>query len=946
MHLNIQHLYPHMSDVLVMLSQMDNKPNILGFSETFLSDKVQDSEVAIPGYSLHRRDRGDRKGGGIAVYISEHLPAIRRPDLEHSQIEAVWLEVRPIGIKPMLVCHIYRSPSSQVNWFEHFEHSLELAQQNDNEVVCMGDFNVDIQKNSGNTDKLSSLMESFQFDQLIKEPTRVTTSSATLIDHVYVTCPEKITFTKVLQLSISDHFAVVAVYANKSNIREEGHKFISYRDMKRFNHELFLQDMAQVPWHIVESYPEPDDALGIWYKLFNQVLDAHAPVRRKRVKRWHQPKWITPAIIEAIHIRDHMHKKGQTSMYKQQRNKVKRMVANAKRTHYKDIIEDNKGNYKKLWQCIKELSGSKKAGLPTMIKDVDGDILDRDADIGSAFNDHFTKLSRDAEVNKVIPEGVKEKLQAFVHSKLQNSDRKTFFIPTITTSYVSKQLKKLDTSKAKGMDEISPFFLKLAAPIIAPSLTHVFNRSLVTGKFPNVWKCAKVTPLLKKGPKHAKESLTNYRPISVLSCISKIIERHVHENLYEYLSENDLLYEGQSGFRPKHSCATALTDMTDKWVSAIDDGQMVGVAFVDLRKAFDSVHHNMLINKLEMYGCSSGTLSWFQSYLGSRSQVVNVRGHYSDEENILRGVPQGSILGPLLFVLFVNDFHLHLTKTCSNLYADDTNIYATGKSVAEISCQLTEDMGHLWNWCTDNDMYVNVDKTKCMLMSTSQKRSHMKEAKLVVNVENMELDICNSHRLLGVHVNNVFSWDEQVKDVSKTVNYYLSVFKKMRKYLPERARIAYCNGCILSHIDYCNTVWGNTTVANTDKLQRLQKRAARMIFDDYTSLPYELYSKLNWLPFTKRVEHNKAVMVYKCLNNNMPTYLSNLFEYQRNTRYNLRSEEREQLVVPKPRLELYIKQSFSYSGAKIWNSMPVSVKNSDSVQVFKKKSLEYQAIAM
>ncbi len=939
MHLNVRHLYPNLSEIMIMLSKIENKPDILGFSETFLTDKIQDNALAIPGYNLHRRDRTGKKGGGLAVYVREHLPALHRNDLAHPAVEAIWLEVKAVGSKPILVSHVYRPPDSPAEWFDHLDQSLERAQAGDYEVIVMGDFNVDLLKLSPKADKLLSNMESFQFSQLIEEPTRIAPDSATLIDHVYVTCPERISVAKVLHLSISDHFAVFAAYSNKSTLKEGGHKFISYRDKKRFNLHLFQEDLAKAPWDTVECCSDVTQALDIWYSLYEQVLNVHAPVRKKRVKHWYQPEWINQDILDAIHLRDDLFKLKCFEEYKKQRNLVKRMIVRAKREHYQNTIQNNKGNSKKLWECIRKLSGSKATPYPSVMKNSDGNTFENEFDIASAFNEHFSQLSRGETPDKLNSDMASEKLNAFVNSKLQASEEKTFSIPAITTNYVAKQLLKLDVSKAKGMDNISPFFLKSSARIIAPSLTHILNLSLSKGVFPQTWKCAKVTPLHKKG---AKDEVDNYRPISVLSCISKIIERHVHDTLYSFLNDNSLLFEGQSGFRPQHSCATALTHMMDSWLAALDSGNMVGVAFVDLSKAFDSVNHNILASKLRSYGCSSQTVNWFKAYLSGRSQVVHVKGHMSSEESIACGVPQGSILGPLLFLLFVNDLHLHITKCDVNLYADDTNIYAIGKTVAEIQANLTEDMSVLSQWCVDNSLNINFVKTMCMLISTSQKRTHLDDTTLHVNVNNVEIPMCTSQKLLGVYVNEVFDWSDNVKEVSKRLNYRLVVLKKIKKYLPEKARIAYCNGCILPHLDYCSTIWGSTTKANMDKILRLQKRAARMIYDDYVSPSAELFVKLKWLPLANRFNHNKAVLVYKCLHDLVPPYMRNIFTYQSNVRYSLRSEAHSDLVVPKPRIEMY-RQSFSYSGAKIWNSLPASIRQSDSLAKFKKSSTTFQA---
>ena len=246
----------------------------------------------------------------------------------------------------------------------------------------------------------------------------------------------------------------------------------------------------------------------------------------------------------------------------------------------------------------------------------------------------------------------------------------------------------------------------------------MFNLSIQKCVFPEIWKCAKVAPLYKKG---AKEEVETYRPISVLSCVSKVIERHVHNRLYQFLDNHGLLFAGQPGFRPRHSCVTALiyTHLIDNWLSAIDEGSMIAVVFTDLSKAFDSINHGILVHKLASYSLSM-TVNWFKSYLHGRTQKVVISGFMSQKQDITCGVPQGSILGPLLFILFANDLHLHNMPKCDlNLYADDTNVYSVGKTVNEIQTQLSNDMCTLYQWCKTNS--INFTKTASMLVSTSQK---------------------------------------------------------------------------------------------------------------------------------------------------------------------------------------------------------------------------------
>ncbi len=919
----------------------------MGFSETFLDERVKDSELMIAGYNLFRRDRPGRGGGGVVVYVSDDIPVVERPDLESSDLEAIWLEVKQFGCKPILVCHMYRPPDATNVWLEALDSVLEKVQVSNMELIMMGDFNVDLLKESPLKDNFLAITESFQLAQLIEDPTRtatrkdkitgIETNSTTLIDHVYTSCPSRIPMSKVLHVSLSDHFGILTVYTNKNaRPRGQGHKFIHYRDTKKLNVEAFLNDLAQVSWYSLDMIPDPNDALAMWYHMFEQVLNVHTPTRKKRVKHWHQPEWLNQDILTAIHYRNHLFKQQRFNEYKKQRNLVKREIRRARRDFYHTMVT-NQRNSKKTWQCIRKLDGSKTPHFPSVVHDEHGAPVHDDSGIASTFNNHFAKICTKSE----LPESsdskeFSEKLEEHVKSKKQ--EHVLFSIPPMTEDFVYKQLQNLDASKATGLDNLSPFILKQSAPVITPVLTKIFNQSLQMGIFPDVWKIAKVTPLHKKGP---REDVNNYRPISVLCCISKIIEKHVHDWFYSFLNEHKLLHEGQSGFRCKHSCATALTRMTDTWLSALDDGQMVGSAFIDLRKAFDSVNHALLIQKLIVYGCSPGTIAWFSSYLDDRSQIVNFKGSFSESQAIGRGVPQGSILGPLLFIVFVNDIPLHLTECETDLYADDTTVYTIGSTVEEIQNKLQENVSILCKWCKCNDLIINAEKTNSMLITVRQKRCHLEDAILSIKVDENVIPMCSNQKVLGVNLDQNFNWEKQISSTCQSINYRLYILRRISPYLTTNARIAFCTGYIMPSMDYCSTIWGGTSNTNIAKVERLQKRAARLIFDDYVSPSRQLFVKLKWLPVANRIEHNKAVLVYKCLNDMMPEYMNNMFTAQTSSVYSLRSEARGDLYVPKPRIELF-KQSLLYSGPKIWNSLPVTVRQTDSLPSFKKRSHSFQ----
>ena len=279
-------------------------------------------------------------------------------------------------------------------------------------------------------------------------------------------------------------------------------------------------------------------------------------------------------------------------------------------------------------------------------------------------------------------------------------------MPLLTSDKVMKYLNNLDIRKSTGTDDIGPRLLRMASPIIAESLTFIFNLIIKTGSFPDKWKEAKVKLLHKGGPANDPY---NFRPISILPVLSKLFEKHVHEPLMNYLEKYKLLYDTQSGFRLNHSCEIALLHMVEKWLNILDNSELVGIILVDFRKAFDLVDHSILMKKLELYKFNQVSINWFRSYLSDRKQIVSFKNIVSARETVKYGVPQGSILGPLLFLLFINDLPLH-TKVRTDLYADDATLYEIKRSKQEIKRKLQLAIKDLATWCKQNGMIINTEK--------------------------------------------------------------------------------------------------------------------------------------------------------------------------------------------------------------------------------------------
>ena len=542
-------------------------------------------------------------------------------------------------------------------------------------------------------------------------------------------------------------------------------------------------------------------------------------------------------------------------------------------------------------------------------------------DIAEAINEHFSNvaqvLAQDIPVVDVNPESYLEPTDSLF--SLQ--------IPSVNT--VFSFLSKIDEKKATGLDRIPSNLLKMAASIVAPSLTSIFSKSILTGIYPNDWKAAKVTPLFKKG---LKSDPNNYRPISVIPVVSKVLEKIVYNQLYHYLDDIKLLLGCQSGFRSLHSTLTALLEATDAWSVNIDNGLLNGVVFIDLTKAFDTIDHEIILRKMSYLGVDQAAIKWFSSYLSGRTQRCSVNGKLSTARTLSCGVPQGSILGPLLFLIYINDLPNSLQNAVPRMFADDTNLTLSVKTLTELKLALAPELNNLSCWLKANKLSLNVAKTELMIIGSRQRLSAQCDD-VEIRIDDQIIERVDHTKSLGLFIDAHLSWCKHVEEICKKVSSAIGALKRVRPFISKETAIQIYNALIIPHFDYCSPVWDCLSGYLSEKLQKLQNRAARVI----TKSPFDtssnhLLSTLDWERLFLRRKKQKALMMFKTMNGLAPDYLQSLFS-QRHSVYNLRDSEGK-LTLPKPNTN-YLKRSFSYSGAMLWNNLPKCLKNAVSVNNFK-----------
>ena len=908
------------------------RPHILGLCETFLHDDIANEHVCINNFVLERKDRKGKKGGGLVIYVHESQKYKRRIDIEVHDIESVWLEIFYNQGNSFLLNFAYRPPNSHQSWIDLYEEQIDIADCTNREFFLLGDYNINYicadTRENYNNNKWQNMVTQFGLNQLIRHPTRVTKRSASIIDHIYTTCKNKVESAFVSTLAISDHYPICLTFSNSVILKSDSHKSIKYRSFKKFDIQSFQKGLLSSGLECVEMCTDPNNALCLLYDCINVTLSSHAPLKEKRIKRDQQPNWFTNEIKSYIRDRDYHKQNGNFDKYKILRNKIRTLIKRSKRDFFNKAIKENKDS-KFIWKNLKQegnLHTKNNMIIPEKIVR-GGKEIDDKLDIVNELNRHFVNISN--IVNKMeFAEETFSSLKSKLDSVLQNA---TFEIKYITPLEVKNIIDKLNINKSTGIDGIGPMILKHCGDTITQSISAIINNSISLGIFPDKLKEARVIPIFKSG---IKEDVENYRPISILPTLSKIFERHIAEQIHQYFKETDIIHKTQSGFRKDHSCHTALIRLIDNWVTDIDSGKLVGAVFLDLRKAFDLVDHKILIHKLKLYHFSDRTVDLFKSYLSNRHQTVIVKNVKSNNLTMKSGVPQGSIIGPLLFLLYINDIAFSCNNLNLDLYADDSTMFESGLKLTDIQPNLQINLNNISQWCTFNNMSLHPKKTKCMLIGSRHKIKNT--GQLTLRVNETYLENVSVQKILGVFIDNTLSWQTHIDYVCKRVNMKIALLKRMLFYINDDMKRLFYNSYILPLFDYCCTVWGKDNNRSINKIYQLQKRVAKIILNKpVRSSSMGLFKELKWLSFSDRCKYHCAVLVFKSLNNMAPPYLSEMLTFSMNEKYSLRSTKHKDLIVKiKPRTNS-MKYTFSYYSMNVWNNIPTHIRSAISLNAFK-----------
>ena len=714
------------------------------------------------------------------------------------------------------------------------------------------------------------------------------------------------------------------ISGNKSNIYE--------RDWSKFDQENFILDYFSADWEDLLKIDEcnVDNSTKIYLDKINMLLDTYAPLKKinKYKLKFKSKPWITLGLQKSISVKnkllanfinkkDPILKEEFHTNYKKYRNLLSTLMKKSKQAYYDKYFERNWNNIKNTWKGIKSLISLKTvaSSVPTVLSLDNGDTITNPYDIANTFNNYFASI---AETTK---KSIKYSHKHF-SDYLSNESSSTIFLQPTDKEEIANIISSLNSNKTSGPNSIPYRVLFLLKNEISKQLADLFNLSFMTGVFPSVLKTAKVVPVFKKD---SKLNYSNYRPISLLSNIEKILEKLMYKRLYAFLDYNNIIYDLQFGFRQQYSTSHALINITENIRKALDDGNIECGVFVDLQKALDTVDHQILLAKLNHYGIRGVSNDWFKSYLSNRNQYVSINGYESGLAAINCGVPQGSVLGPLLFLLYINDLNQAIKFCKVHHFADDTNLLCLSNSIKKLSKLVNADLKHLLNWLNANKISLNVKKTEMIIFKSKQKKL---EGDLKIKLCGKRLYPTESVKYLGVKIDANLTWQHHVNDLSTKLNRANALLFKMRKYVSLKILRSIYFAIFDSYLSYCCLVWAQ----NFSTIQRiliLQKKAVRIInFQPRNFHTSPLFKQNSILKFQDKICLENILFVSKSLNNLSPSTFNTWFSFSSDQHnYETSSSTQGNLMKLFYKTNRYGKYSITISAIGSWNKIQKQLKN-------------------
>lgn len=913
-HLNTRSLIAHFDDVTQLLHR--ESIDILCLTETWLNESMPDGNVAISDYCLFREDRTDgRRGGGLMVYIRNNLRiSVSRFDVNKScDFEYMFLKLSFSG-KSCILGLIYRPPNYGLNnCIEQIDDLLSQLIPTSDYFMLLGDVNINM---FDPTNSLHSCCSSYGLTQVIADPTRISRFSESLPDPIFMSFPENKLDSGTVDVHFSDHrLAYVIVNLKVPRFRQ---KFVTVRNFKYFNYNEFLNDLLGLTWHDFYRAETIDEKVDFFEERIQFIFNLHAPFRTYRVSKPRAP-WLTDDLRLMMRERDGAFRKFKISnsdedwlKYKRLRNNVLYVVRQKKKlyTTQRFTLGAEEG-----WRALAHMGVLNNKRRDTSNIDL----------CENSLNDYFSNLLNTPHDCKNVVDHYKA-IPRFCDAR--------FEFTTVSIGEVESMFYSIK-SRECGRDYISPQMLSFCFPHLLPQVCHIINSCLEAGVFPESWREAVVRPIPKK---EHPTSPADLRPISILPVLSKILEKIIHKQLTDYLNLNEILPSCQSGFRRNHSTVTALLKITDDILRATDRGQITTLVLLDLSRAFDTVDHDVLLAKLQHVGLSDVPLAFFKSYLRGRRQRVMCSGNISGSLPITTGVPQGSVLGPLLFLVYIFDLFKIVNHCSIHGYADDIQLYYSfnpGESSYADHC-LNRDLDVIYQFAAAHNLKLNSGKSSFTLFGRSQGLNEVLRSDFCPIINGEAISHAAVVRNLGLMMDCDLRFADHVSLLLRRSYSRLRLLYANRHILNFELRKMLSISIVLSVFQHGNVVYGPCLDKVTEKrVQQVQRICGRFVFGlrKFDSVSQHLRT-LGWLPMSKVWEMHLLTMTHSIIKTNAPEYLREKISY-RSDIHGVQVRSRNTLSIPKYRTSIF-RRSFTYMSVKLYNGLNDGIRDS-SISAFRRK---------
>lgn len=903
-----------------------DKPHIIAILEAKPKNCSRDltkEEFQLPCYGMEEINLFTKKGRGIIVYISETIK-YNTIDILPVFEEAFFLSINCLNEASVVIGFVYRSPNC-----DH-ENDLLLNQLITNGAqlyhsdifILIGDFNfpkIDWTSLSspGDTNSrefvfLETLRDSF-LSQMIQEPTRARgTNNPSILDLIITNSEDAIAQVNLeAPLGKSDHVIMQVQVTAHPNTDLRERTFLNY---DRGNYTALRTFMDRNWESEMRSYTTVEDKWNYFRSKYEEAVNLYIP--RKKIIRKKMYKFpLSQATRKKIKDKNKLWKQYLTSRrdedylkYKRTRNQVRRATRKEEKEHEKRIVENIKRNPKKFW-CYARQKTRIKTGIGELKKE-DGSATKTEAEKALVLGDFFSRV-----------------FTANPSDDLNTSRRTINEIHdcTITIDIVINKLRNLKICKSPGPDQVHPRVIKEAYMVVAPALVIIFKQSIIESKLPLDWKNAHISAIFKKG---RKDLATNYRPVSLTSIIVKLLESILRDELMEHMQVNQLFSERQYGFIPGRSTILQLLTVVDKWMQGLDSGEVIDVLYFDFMKAFDRVPHRYLLQKLRTYGVTGRLHAWVEQFLSNRKQRTKVGTDFSPWYPVTSGIPQGSVLGPFLFVVFINDLPDVIENSEIYLFADDVKLFRVTTRKEECAL-LQEDVDRVAQWSSTSKLKIHPDKCKHMHISS---RSHTPLSRYTV--ETRQIDLSGMEKDLGVSIDSHLTFDSHINNKISKANSILGVICRTFTYRDKDIMLQLYKSLVRPHLEYANQLWAPYLVKHTTAIENVQRRMTRMI-PGMSGLDYEERLRSLELPtLAYRRLRGDLIETYKIITGHYTRSIThNLFQLS-----DISTTRGHHLKITKQRSRTTkCQNSFFFRVVDSWNALPDHVVNSPTIKSFESR---------